>query len=258
MHNASKHARHNDSFSNNDRRWKHDENLRLDTETLYPKYGKIRLQSHANSIFKPGCGFGQSQHKGSCDAELWVQVGLGEREMEEAALKDGEYVGVRRFLRILESGSDAKALTDRVVDTCGSMVNLRTAIMRYRKPQGSSLFYRQASSHPTYFRSWHQPVLTGDSLIPVTHAWPSKKVSLLRKFIRSHPRHHCTDQSQQLLLMLFTWHCAQEVLGAWRQSNTHCTAAWTMTFLASLAGPKSMCGAQHSGVALPTWSDTAC
>ena len=62
--------------------------------------------------------------------------------MEEAALKDGEYVGVRRFTRILENGNDAKAITDRLVDICGGLVNLRTAIMRYRKPQDSLRFFR--------------------------------------------------------------------------------------------------------------------
>lgn len=65
-----------------------------------------------------------------------------EDEREEAALKDGEFVGVRRFVSILENGIDCKAFTDRVVDLCGSLVNLRTSIMNYRKPQGSSRFHR--------------------------------------------------------------------------------------------------------------------
>ena len=69
-----------------------------------------------------------------------MQVTLEENHREEMALKDGEYVGVRRFARILENGNDGKALTDRMVDMCGSLVNLRTSIMRYRKPKGKSRF----------------------------------------------------------------------------------------------------------------------
>lgn len=70
-----------------------------------------------------------------------MQLSL-EDGQEEAAMRDGEYVGVRRFVRITEDGVDAKALTDAVVDMCGGMVNLRTAIMRYRKPAGSLVFFR--------------------------------------------------------------------------------------------------------------------
>ena len=75
-------------------------------------------------------------------SSLRLQVNLEEDEIEEAALKEGEYVGVRRFTRILENGNDAKAITDRLVDICGGLVNLRTAIMRYRKPQDSLRFFR--------------------------------------------------------------------------------------------------------------------
>lgn len=71
-----------------------------------------------------------------------LQIALEEDEREEAALKDGEYVGVRRFVRILENGIDGKQFTDRMVDLCGGLVNLRTSIMNYRKPQGTSRFHR--------------------------------------------------------------------------------------------------------------------
>lgn len=71
-----------------------------------------------------------------------LKVALEENEREEAALKDGEYVGVRRFVRILENGIDGKNFTDRLVDLCGSLVNLRTSIVNYRKPQGKSRFHR--------------------------------------------------------------------------------------------------------------------
>ena len=67
---------------------------------------------------------------------------MEENAREEAALKDGEYIGVRRFVRILENGIDGKNLTDRIVDQCGSLVNLRTSIMHYRKPAGTSRFHR--------------------------------------------------------------------------------------------------------------------
>ncbi len=61
---------------------------------------------------------------------------------EVRSLKDGEYVGVRRFTRILERGPEAKGDLDKVIDRCGSLVNLRTAIMRYRKPRRWFRFYR--------------------------------------------------------------------------------------------------------------------
>ena len=63
---------------------------------------------------------------------------------EIRSLKEGEYVGVRRFTRILERGTEAKADLDKVIDRCGSLVNLRTAIMRYRKPRRWFRFYRCA------------------------------------------------------------------------------------------------------------------
>ena len=61
---------------------------------------------------------------------------------ETRNLQDGEYVGVRRFTRTLERGSQAKAEVDEVVDACGALINLRTAIMRYRKPPKTNKFYR--------------------------------------------------------------------------------------------------------------------
>ncbi|KAK9804170.1 hypothetical protein WJX73_008272 [Symbiochloris irregularis] len=63
-------------------------------------------------------------------------------ELVEVAMKEGEYVGVRRFIRALERGLDCKDLVDQVVDRCEAVINLRTAIMRYRKPRDSFRFYR--------------------------------------------------------------------------------------------------------------------
>lgn len=124
-------------------------------------------------------------------------------ELEVAALKEGEYVAVRRFVRLLERGGDAKvmhvtdsvliwlaggtaaaaqhrqccsevwarlplqfcdrspcgcltfelvsearvclqAALDELVDRAGELVNLRTAISRYRKPRRRFRFFRQA------------------------------------------------------------------------------------------------------------------
>ena len=48
-------------------------------------------------------------------------------------------------MRILERGDDAKGVLDAVVDQCGGLINLRTAIMRYRKPKRWFTFYRSAS-----------------------------------------------------------------------------------------------------------------
>ena len=63
-------------------------------------------------------------------------------DLEVKNLRDGEYVAVRRFTRILERGPEAKATTDRVIDECGLLINLRTAIMRYRKPKDIKKFFR--------------------------------------------------------------------------------------------------------------------
>lgn len=70
----------------------------------------------------------------------------GANTPEVKSLKEGEYVGVRRFTRILERGTEAKSDLDKVIDRCGGLVNLRTAIMRYRKPRRWFRFYR--SDHP--------------------------------------------------------------------------------------------------------------
>lgn len=62
--------------------------------------------------------------------------------LEAAALREGEYVGVRRFTRTLERGGDAKAVVDALVDRCGALLNLRTEILLYRRPRRSFRFYR--------------------------------------------------------------------------------------------------------------------
>lgn len=71
---------------------------------------------------------------------------------EIRSLKEGEYVGVRRFTRILERGTEAKSDLDKVIDRCGSLVNLRTAIMRYRKPRRWFRFYRCCAAVQGFIR----------------------------------------------------------------------------------------------------------
>lgn len=61
---------------------------------------------------------------------------------ETKNLQEGEYVGMRRFTRTLERGTEAKAEVDAVVDACGTLINLRTSIMRYRKPKNIGKFFR--------------------------------------------------------------------------------------------------------------------
>jgi hypothetical protein len=63
-------------------------------------------------------------------------------DAESRNLLDGEYVGMRRFTRILERGPQAKAAVDGVVDACGLLLNLRTSIMRYRRPKSARRFFR--------------------------------------------------------------------------------------------------------------------
>jgi len=63
-------------------------------------------------------------------------------DTERKNMEDGEYVGVRKFTRTLEMGLEAKAEVDAVIDACGLLVNLRTAIVRYRKPKSIEAFFR--------------------------------------------------------------------------------------------------------------------
>ena len=46
---------------------------------------------------------------------------------------------------MLERGSEAKAALDQVIDRAGALVNLRTAISRYRKPRRRFRFFRYGS-----------------------------------------------------------------------------------------------------------------
>ena len=69
-------------------------------------------------------------------------AGMQSLDPDGKNLQDGEYVGMRRFTRTLERGAEAKAEVDSVVDACGVLINLRTSIMRYRKPKSVGKFFR--------------------------------------------------------------------------------------------------------------------
>jgi hypothetical protein len=49
---------------------------------------------------------------------------------ERVSLAAGGYVGVRRVVRLLEHGDNAKRIVDAVIDANAQMLNLRVAIMR--------------------------------------------------------------------------------------------------------------------------------
>ena len=72
----------------------------------------------------------------------YIMALQSEVDTESAALRVGEYVAVRRFTRLLERGPEAKAALDQVIDRAGALVNLRTAISRYRKPRRRFRFFR--------------------------------------------------------------------------------------------------------------------
>ncbi len=59
-----------------------------------------------------------------------------------ARLDSGDYVGVRRFVRMLEAGGAARAEVDAVADAVGAVVHLRAAIQRYRRPKDAARFFR--------------------------------------------------------------------------------------------------------------------
>ncbi|WIA11258.1 hypothetical protein OEZ85_011384 [Tetradesmus obliquus] len=67
-------------------------------------------------------------------AELWSDLSP-EEVQERVSLAAGGYVGVRRVVRLLEHGDSAKRLVDAVIDGCAQMLNLRVAIMRFRRPK---------------------------------------------------------------------------------------------------------------------------
>lgn len=56
----------------------------------------------------------------------------GEDVEAQRSLAAGGYVGVRRLVRLLDSGDAAKRAVDDAVDRCAQLINLRVAIMKYR------------------------------------------------------------------------------------------------------------------------------
>lgn len=56
-------------------------------------------------------------------------------DLEQRQLRDGEYVAVRRFTRILERGPDAKATVDEVGAVDGGMWRLVARLLLYQLAQ---------------------------------------------------------------------------------------------------------------------------
>lgn len=83
----------------------------------------------------PGSNTPSAKHRGE-------DLALRTTDPEKRHLEEGDYIGTRRFTRTLERGPEAKAEVDAVVDACGVLINLRTAIMRYRKPKSLEKFFR--------------------------------------------------------------------------------------------------------------------
>ncbi|GFR48167.1 hypothetical protein Agub_g10003 [Astrephomene gubernaculifera] len=68
---------------------------------------------------------------------------LSPEELElQRSLAGGGYVGVRRVARLLEEGDAAKAVVDQIIDAASDVINLRVAIMKYRKPRSSYKYIR--------------------------------------------------------------------------------------------------------------------
>ncbi|KAG1680951.1 hypothetical protein FOA52_009910 [Chlamydomonas sp. UWO 241] len=61
---------------------------------------------------------------------------------EQKSLAAGGYVGVRRVVRLLEEGEGSKNVVDNMVDAASDMINLRVAIMKYRKPRSLYKYIR--------------------------------------------------------------------------------------------------------------------
>jgi len=55
------------------------------------------------------------------------------RTREDDAMLNGDYVLIRRLVRTLVQGEDAKELSDRIIGTCSKPINMRTQIMKYLK-----------------------------------------------------------------------------------------------------------------------------
>ncbi|GAB4814185.1 hypothetical protein N2152v2_001231 [Parachlorella kessleri] len=113
--------------------------------------GRLLLEAAASSLDHLDEDVGGASPRHSDDGELDDAAEHAEHapvpditdvDPETRNLRDGDYVGVRRFVRILEAGSDAKATVDNVIDVCGVLINLRTTIMRYRKPKTLDKFFR--------------------------------------------------------------------------------------------------------------------
>lgn len=78
---------------------------------------------------------------------------------EQRSLAAGGYVGVRRVIRLLEEGDNAKRAVDTVIDAAGQLINLRMAVMRYRKP------HKGYKNHKGELRSRHAAFSRGSAYL---------------------------------------------------------------------------------------------
>eukprot|EP00878_Enallax_costatus_P006221 GHUV01006524.1.p1 GENE.GHUV01006524.1~~GHUV01006524.1.p1 ORF type:complete len:1656 (+),score=579.22 GHUV01006524.1:267-5234(+) len=72
--------------------------------------------------------------RGTSVSDMWADLSPDEVQ-ERVSLAAGGYVGVRRVVRLLEHGDNAKRVVDAAIDANAQMVNLRVSIMRYRRPK---------------------------------------------------------------------------------------------------------------------------
>ena len=79
------------------------------------------------------------------------------------------------------AGDDAKALVDQWTDACAAVINLRTAIMRYRKPRSSARFYRCAAS-PSASASACSQAISSKARIRCSCCCPS--ISIAGQYLR--------------------------------------------------------------------------
>ncbi|GLC33893.1 hypothetical protein PLESTM_000131000, partial [Pleodorina starrii] len=83
------------------------------------------------------------EHRDEDDEKIPKIWDLQPEEMElQRSLAGGGYVGVRKVARLLEEGDSAKKVVDQIIDAASDVINLRVAIMKYRKPRSSYKYIR--------------------------------------------------------------------------------------------------------------------
>ncbi|GLI60364.1 hypothetical protein VaNZ11_002488 [Volvox africanus] len=83
------------------------------------------------------------EHRDDEDERIPKIWELDPEELElNRSLAGGGYVGVRKVARLLEEGDAAKKMVDEIIDAADDVINLRVAIMKYRKPRSSYKYIR--------------------------------------------------------------------------------------------------------------------